>query len=310
MIYFAVLYLRLIVFIFIGIFLANVVMELGLIKHLTRPLIPLAKVAKIPNEATVVPAVFMLDGTAAHSTLASLIDKGCVSESEAITTVLISSASRRIGTLLRYYLPVAVPALGFSLAIEYVAFSFVGSMLSIGIGFLYGRLVNEGTRPQEGFSPPDVRTSKKEAVKKSFVETLRLLRKIALRLGVTILVLIALIDFGAFDLLGEYMGPVLSSTGMSTQSIIVITTQLVSPSAGMVTAGEMFKEGMFTVKEILLTLFLGTILFVVVMDFPRNIMPIFASIYGVKFASKLATVELLTYVSATMFVMALIYFVL
>ena len=97
---------------------------------------------------------------------------------------------------------------------------------------------------------------------------------------------------------------------MSTQSIIVITTQLVSPSAGMVTAGEMFKEGMFTVKEILLTLFLGTILFVVVMDFPRNIMPIFASIYGVKFASKLATVELLTYVSATMFVMALIYFVL
>jgi len=114
--------------------------------------------------------------------------------------------------------------------------------------------------------------------------------------------------FGAFEALGEHIAPVLHPIGLSPQSIIVISTQIASPSAGMVMAGEMFRNGLFTSKEVLLTLFVGLLLFVSIMDFPKNIFPIFTSIYGVKFASRLVTIELSVFIGTTLFIIITIYF--
>lgn len=314
MLYYLILYARLMIFMFLGIFLANAAMELGLLKYISKPLEPLTKAAKLPNDAAMIPAIFLFNATAAHATLASFLNKKLVNEEEAITAVLISSAAMRMRTLFQYYLPIAVPALGFTLAAKYIAFSFISAIVTVMIGFFYGRLrvVNEGERVNANFENKSngyvMNKSKKEAIKKSFADALKLLKKISLRLGITIIVLMILMHFGAFEALGEHIAPVLHPVGLSPQSIIVITTQIASPSAGMVMAGEMFRNGLFTSKEVLLTLFIGLLLFVSIMDFPKNIFPIFTSIYGVKFASKLVTIELSIFIGTTLFIITLIYF--
>jgi hypothetical protein len=311
MLYYLILYARLMTFIFLGIFLANAAMELGLLKYISKPLKPLTKAAKLPDDAAVIPAIFLFNATAAHATLASLLNKKQVNEEEAITAVLLSSAAMRMRTLFQYYLPIAVPALGFMLAAKYIAFSFISALVTVMIGFFYGRLrVVKGERVNANFedkSNGEVK-SKKEAIKRSFADALKLSKKISLRLGITIIALMILMHFGAFEALGEHIAPVLHPVGLSPQSIIVISTQIASPSAGMVMAGEMFRNGLFTSKEVLLTLFIGLLLFVSIMDFPKNIFPIFTSIYGVKFASKLVTIELSIFIGTTLFIITLIYF--
>ncbi|GEM_PF-5879562 len=311
--YYLILYARLMIFMFLGIFLANAAMELGLLKYISKPLEPLTKAAKLPNDAAMIPAIFLFNATAAHATLASLINKKQVNEKEAITAVLISSAAMRMRTLFQYYLPIAVPALGFTLAVKYIAFSFISAIVTVTIGFFYGRLsLKERKRVNANFENKSngdvIIKSKREAIKKSFVDALKLLKKISLRLGITIIVLMILMHFGAFEALGEHIAPVLHPTGLSPQSIIVISTQIASPAAGMVMAGEMFRNGLFTSKEALLTLFIGLLLFVSLMDFPKNIFPIFTSIYGVKFASKLVTIELSIFIGTTLFIITTIYF--
>jgi hypothetical protein len=125
--------------------------------------------------------------------------------------------------------------------------------------------------------------------------------------GITIIVLMILMHFGAFEALGEYIAPVLHPVGLSPQSIIVISTQIASPTAGMVMAGEMFRNDLFTSKGVFLTLFIGLLLFVSIIDFLKNVFPIFTSIYGVKFASKLVTVELSVFIGTTLFIIITIY---
>ena len=313
MLYYIILYARLMILMFLGIFLANAAMELGLLKYVSKPLEPLMKTAKLPNDAAMIPAIFLFNATAAHATLASLLNKKQVNEKEAITTVLISSAAMRMRTLFQYYLPIAVPALGFTLAAKYIAFSFIGAIVTVMIGFSYGRLsVSKRGGVNASFERKSngevINKSKKEALKKSFTDALKLLKKISLRLGITIIVLMILMHFGAFEALGEHIAPVLHPVGLSPQSIIVISTQIASPTAGMVMAGEMFRNDLFTSKEVLLTLFIGLLLFVSIMDFPKNIFPIFTSIYGVKFASKLVTIELSVFIGTTLFIITIIYF--
>jgi len=301
------------IFMFLGLFLANAAMELGLLKYVSKPLEPLTKAAKLPKDAAMIPAIFLFNATAAHATLASLLNKKQVNEKEAITAVLISSAAMRMRTLFQYYLPIAVPALGFTLAAKYIAFSFIGAIVTVMIGFSYGRLsVNKGEGVNASFENKSngeaINKSKKEALKKSFADALKLSKKISLRLGITIIVLMILLHFGAFEALGEHIAPVLHPVGLSPQSVIVISTQIASPTAGMVMAGEMFRNELFTSKEVLLTLFIGLLLFVSIMDFPKNVFPIFTSIYGVKFASKLVTIELSVFIGTTLFIITTIYF--
>ncbi|MDI6811776.1 MAG: hypothetical protein QMD80_08985 [archaeon] len=121
MLYYLILYARLMLFMFLGIFIANAAMELGLLKYISKPLEPLTKAAKLPNDAAMIPAIFLFNATAAHATLASFLNKKLVNEEEAITAVLISSAAMRTRTLFQYYLPIAVPALGFMLAAKVIA---------------------------------------------------------------------------------------------------------------------------------------------------------------------------------------------
>jgi hypothetical protein len=51
------------IFMFLGIFLANAAMELGLLKYVSKPLEPLTKAAKLPNDAAMIPAIFLFNAT-------------------------------------------------------------------------------------------------------------------------------------------------------------------------------------------------------------------------------------------------------
>lgn len=111
MLYYLVLYARLMIFMFLGIFLANAAMELGLLRYVSKPMEPLMKAAKLPNDAAMIPAIFLFNATAAHAMLASLLNKKQVNEKEAITAVLISSATMRMRTLFQYYFDNVILAL-------------------------------------------------------------------------------------------------------------------------------------------------------------------------------------------------------
>ncbi len=62
------------IFMFLGIFLANAAMELGLLRYISKPLEPLTKAAKLPHDAAIIPAIFLFNAPAAHAPVASLLN--------------------------------------------------------------------------------------------------------------------------------------------------------------------------------------------------------------------------------------------
>lgn len=62
---------------------------------------------------------------------------------------------------------------------------------------------------------------------------------------------------------------------------------LISPISAVLTAGELLRNGLIGVKECLIVLSIGKLLFLIVMDYPRHSFLLYASFFPARLASKL-----------------------
>ncbi len=80
---------------------------------------------------------------------------------------------------------------------------------------------------------------------------------------------------------------------------VILSVQSVSPTIGVLTAGEILRQRLISIKEILVALFLGRLIFLIIFDYPRHSFPFYASMYPIKLAAKITTASLLVHVIAT-----------
>jgi len=89
-----------------------------------------------------------------------------------------------------------------------------------------------------------------------------------------------------FDWLKSAFQSYISTMGFSLEFALILSVQSISPTMGILAAGEMLRQCLIGVKETLLVLILGRLIFLIVFDYPRHSFPFYVSMYPTKLAAK------------------------
>ena len=282
-----------IVYIFIGILIANLVLELGLSKYMAKPFEPIVKTAKMPRSLSSILALSIVDSRAAHAALSSLHGRGLLSDWNVVTCFMIMTPFGAVPLLARHFMPVAYAVLGPYIATLYLIIVFSSLFMRMAIGIIVARRIKWKSDVDGPISSVSVNNKKKDAVKAAIKTAMRFTLRIGVRLFLVSWILIILTYFGFFDYLNELIRPLISNLGLRGEVAAIAGTRAFSPVAGLYVAGQLMEAQHLTVKEVLVGLVFGTLLFLLTSDYPRHTFPYYSSIYNVKLAAKLTGIGML-----------------
>jgi len=287
----------LIVMTFIGVFVANILMLLGLSEKAGYPFTPLMKIAKLPSQLSLPAVIGVLDSRAEHSIVSSYLKSSQINEEEVLVYNLVTSPIGTLQFMFRYYIPVVIAALGLFVGGMYVAFSALSSVIGICIGIAYAKLKLRQNRelPKQPYNveKKSVKIVIKKCVKTAFSITIY----VAKRYAVVLFVLVVLNMLGLFDTIRNILANF--NLPLSPPALAIFATHAISPTAGLLMAGEILKQNAVTAKEAMLSMILGKFIYLLTQEYPRNSLPFYISMYPTKVAVKLTLFTMLTTVIST-----------
>jgi hypothetical protein len=286
---------------FLGVLVANILISLGYIEKAGFMFVPLMRAAGLPKQLSFPAIVGIIDGRAEHSIISSYMRQSKIGEAEVVAYNLVTSPLAVLFYLYRYYLPICIVSLGLFAGGIYIGLSLISSLVAFVIGVVYGRIRVRGRMLVEDRFEEQKRKSLRDCLRTATFVTLY----IAKRYIVITIVLLILDYFGIFSQLKLVLRA--ARMPLSPQGLTVVATQVASPTAGVLMAGELLKSGSITVKEALTALILGRFLFLFSQDYPRASFPFYASMYPVSTAAKLVLFSALATLISTPLCILLIY---
>ncbi len=282
---------------FFGVLLANFIIEVGLAGRVGAPLNPLMGVAGLPRELSIAALIGTMDGRAGHSIVSSLRRKNEIGDEAVIAYNLTTMPLAFISILLKFYMPVVLAALGLVAGGAFLILTFISSLIGMFIGILYGRRkLSDGKRLR--LKQRTGKKSRGEAFRSSFSRAVGMTKYVFKRYIVVILLLLVLTRTGFFDWIAKAIQG-LTVTGLSPHSLVALSTCAVSPIAGIFMVGDMLRGGLVGIRETLLVLIIGRLLFTLAFEYPRHSFPFYVSMYPAKLAAKLTLTLMLTTVLST-----------
>ncbi len=288
-----------IAYIFIGILIANLVLEMGLSKYIAKPFEPIVKTAKMPRSLSSILALSIIDSRAAHAALSSLHGRGLLSDWQVIACFMIMTPFGAVPLLARHFIPVAYAVLGPYIATLYLMIVFSSLFVRMTIGIAIARRIKWKSDANGPISTTSVSRERKNSVKAAISTAAKFTLRIGIRLFLVSWILIILTYFGFFNYLNEVIKPLISNLGLRGEVAAIAGTRAFSPVAGLYVAGQLMEARHLTAKEVLVGLVFGTLLFLLTSDYPRHTFPYYSSIYNVKLAAKLTGIGMI--LSATFF---------
>lgn len=291
---------------FLGVFTANVLLEFGLAKLISRPLVPLMRFANLPEAFSMPAIVSIIDIRSGLSVVKHLLDRSKVDDSMVIAYKLTTRPFSATHMLIRYNLPVSIAALGPFVGSIYVALSFASTVICMLMGIVYGKLKIKTRSEEVKLDLARCTKNKGDVVKSSLKSALDVTKKVVCRYAIITTVITSLLFFGFFDFVSNNVDAYIKQVGLSSDFATLISINIFSPTSAMLTAGEFLRNELLSVKECLTALFVGRLLFLTIMDYPRHAFPFYASILPAKLASKLVVVGLTVDALSTPLLIALI----
>jgi len=289
---------------FLGVFIANLLIELGLARLISRPVAPLMELANLPTVFSVAAIVSIVDVRGGLSIVGSLREKNGIEDSAVVAYKLVARPFSTVFFLLRYYLPISLAALGLFVGSIYIALSFATAFISLTLGILYGRI--KVRKPLAELKLPEERKDKGDAVRESLKSAAEMTKKVLIRYTIITAIISVLIFFGFFELLSKEVDIYTKQFGFSSNFAALISIHIFSPMSSVLTAGELLRNGLISVQECLVALLIGRFLFTAIMDYPRHSLPFYASIFPMKLASKLVIAGIAVNAIATPILIAIV----
>lgn len=292
---------------FVGVFIAYILMEIGLAEKISKPLKPLMKACKLPKELSIPAMMGVLDHKAEHSVISSLRKNNLLNDSAVLAYNLATMPLSFVFFFFKLYLPVVIVSLGLYVGLLYIAFSLLTSMVAMIVGIAYGRVKLECKSiniPQKIDSPVKKKTVAKNSLKKAMGMTTYVIKRYIL----VLITMTALTFVGFFDWLKVVIQSYTSSIGFSPEFAFILSVQSVNPTIGILTAGEILRKSLISIKEVLIALLLGRLLFLIIFDYPRHSFPFYVSMYPAKLAAKLTMALILVQAIATPILLSFVIF--
>jgi hypothetical protein len=289
---------------FLGVFLANLLTELGLARLVSKPVAPLMRLAKLPPAFSVPAIVSIVDIRGGLSIVGSLKEKNGIEDSAVIAYKLVTRPFSTVFFLLRYYLPISLVALGLFVGSIYIALSFATAFISMATGILYGRMRVKNSAAE--LKLPEGKKEKRDAVRESLKSAAEMTKKVLIRYTIITAIVSVLVFVGFFELLSKEIDVYTRQFGFSSNFAALISIHIFSPMSSVLTAGELLRNGLISVQECLVALLIGRFLFTAIMDYPRHSLPFYASIFPMKLASKLVMAGIAVNAIATPILIAIV----
>jgi hypothetical protein len=292
---------RITVFIAVGVTLADLLVQFGLVryvaglsKYLTRP-------ANLPDEVGTAILTTTASATAGYGMLAEFRESGHLSDRATLVAVTVNTFFGFVQHIFTFYAPVLVPILGLQVGLLYVGSrAFVALAITL-TGIAAGAVLlspadragvapaatDGGDHPLPGEDTPETTRGKLDAAARTGVSKTRDIVPRLLVVYALVSVLTTYYDLTALTAAGD---PLADLTGLPSAAIPVIAVFAIDTTNGALVIAPLVEDGVFTARTAVATMLVGGIVSFAVSTFKRSI-PFQYGIWGAEFGSKVVAVN-------------------
>lgn len=263
--------------IFLGLFFAGILVELGLlspISHLARPIVSVAHLPEICASSFV---VSLGSTVAANSMVARFMHDESLENREVFLCTMINSIPAYIREIFTYQIPVVLPALGIFAGSLYASVFMVTALVKIVVVVILGRVFFQPRSYGAAASSPHKNVSLSQAFFKVIHSQKRVFLRIASVYIVVTFLIFLLRDQGVFESLGIL--PLAGLFGIPPESMVPLTTYVASPILGISMLGPMIRGGSISEIQAMIVLMLGS-MFMLPVFAVRSMVPNYTALFG------------------------------
>lgn len=296
LLYAAYYVIKIVPIIAIGIFATGLAVNLGLMRKFDRLVKPLSAKARISATSALSVVTCTFSSTAGYSMLSEGLNNKRISEREVIAVSLITSFPGILSHLFTFFIPVAIPILGFTTGVIYVCLRGLVALVKTCLGIFLARLWlkdidNQSTNSQPPISnPAHTLIDKKHALNKSAASTYKMLKRITPIMFITLFLTSVAMELRIFQSFSEILDPVTNILGLESEIALISATQIVNTYSGMVLSGSLLGDGMISTKGVLIALLLGNVISFST-RFVKHSLPLHVSLFGPKLGGKIVVVN-------------------
>jgi hypothetical protein len=263
--------------IFLGLFFAGLLAEMGALNRISRVSRPLVSLAHLPEICASSFVVSLGSTVAANSMVASFKEDNSLENKEVFLCTMINSIPAYIREIFTYQIPIVVPALGLFAGGLYAMVFMVTALVKILVVIILGRTLFE---PRSyGQMVPEAKKS--VSLDRAVSKVLRSQRRIFLRIASVYLImtyiLFLLRERGLFESMSVL--PIAGIFGIPPESIVPLTTYVASPILGISMLGPMIKSGSVSEIQAMIVLMLGSMFMLPVFAL-RSMVPNYTALFG------------------------------
>ena len=289
---------RIAVLIAVGVFLANLAVEFGVIERIAGLSRYLTGPANLPAEVGTAILTTAASTTAGYGMLAEFRESGRLSDRATLVAVTINTFFGFVQHVFTFYVPVLIPILGATVGTWYVATRGLIALAITVVGVVGGAILlgpedvdrSAGTAPE---SVPDggaaVDSEVTDHVRAAADSTWGKLRRIVPRLAVVYVLVTLVVARVDLEAASAAAGPLAEVAGLPAVAVGVIAVFAFDTTAGAATVAPLIGETL-TPQEAVAAMLLGGIVSFAVSTFKRSI-PFQYGIWGPSFGSKVIAVN-------------------
>jgi hypothetical protein len=272
--------LPVLVTIFLGLFFAGMLLELGLLRRVSVISRPLVAVAHLPEICASSFIVSLGSTVAANSMVARFHKDDLIKPKEVFLCTMVNSIPAYIREIFTYQIPVVVPALGLVAGGLYAMVFMVTGLVKIAVVIILGRIMLGERSVAEELAMP-VEKPSLSGVLPAASRALQGMSRTFLRIGVVYLIMTFLVfmlrERGFFDAMNVL--PLAATFRIPGESIVPLTTYVASPILGITMLGPMIHSGSLTVVQAMIVLMLGSMFMLPVFAL-RSMVPNYTALFG------------------------------
>ncbi|NYT01439.1 MAG: nucleoside recognition protein [Methanosarcinales archaeon] len=271
--------------IFLGLFFAGFIVEMGAIRRLSYIARPLVTAAHLPAISASSFVVSLGSAVAANAMIARFRKEESLSDREALLCAVMNSIPVYLREIFTYQIPIVIPALGTLVGGLYAMVFMVTALVKVSLVVILGRAYLERREVELDVALP-VRASMRSAALRSLHSQSRIFARISiLYLAMTFLVFL-LTDRGFFEALSIL--PVARAFGIPAESLVPLTSYVASPILGISLLGPMIHSGTLNAVQAMTVLMLGS-MFMLPIFAMRSMVPNYTALFGMRLGLSVVT---------------------
>ena len=278
--------LRISVLIVLGVYLANVAVDRGVIETIARGSRWLTRPAHLPDAVGTAIVTTAASTTAGYGMLAEFRTQGRLSDTETVIAVIMNTFFGFIQHIFTFYAPVLIPILGLQVGLLYVSFRAAIALAITGCGVALGALLLHAPDPRAATTAAPAAMGPDGTARE---RTLRTVRRIIPRLAVVYAIVTYLVEVYDLTAVGAVGAPLVTSVDLPTAAVGVIAIFTLDTTAGAATIAPLIGP-VFTAQTAVATLLIGGIVSFTVSTFKRSI-PFQVGVWGPEFGMKIVAVN-------------------